>query len=78
MQVARLSECGDDAGRDAQMAVGAHAVVDECDGFAALAEEAQEVREDGRRDLEAQVFEESLAVRGCDRRRTKPLLGGVE
>jgi hypothetical protein len=78
MKVVGAGERSGDAGRDAEVAVGAHAVVDDGDGFAALTEEAQEVGEDGRGNLDAQVFEERLAVGVGGGRRAELLLSGVE
>ena len=72
----RLGERGDDPGRHAQMAAGAHAVVHECDGFASLAEQPEEVREDGCGHVGAQLFELGLAIRGVSRERQQLLLSG--
>ncbi len=76
MEVVRFREGGDDAGGNAQVAAGADAVMDQGDRFAALADKPEEMGENGRGNVGAQLLEQGLALRRSGRKREEFLLSG--
>ena len=76
VNISRIGQRGDDSRGDAQMAATANAVANQRHAGTTPFDEAQEVREERRRHLRAQILEEGLALARRQRTTLERGLGG--